>query len=246
MLRTRFAFGRCWVRISAGTQVNLAEVFVVFLSFSRQMSGQATNGCFQILFSSPFVYHPTIRLQADLIMKKRLKITHRNYIRLCIDFIYIYPLNHFTDYVLLCILNINSSSFIYFTLVVPVLNQISTTPWRRMGEWMYRSTYSWPRHRLEVNGQLHFAVLLNAIYKQVKVIIWEERRWGILPTSLWTSCCALSSSCMARQAGAVRGLNLTSFGILFTDIDHRGLHAMEYTLSALVKLFLKSHLFLIL
>jgi hypothetical protein len=24
-----------------------------------------------------------------------------------------------------------------------------------MGEWMYRSTFSWPRHLLEVNGQLH-------------------------------------------------------------------------------------------
>jgi hypothetical protein len=24
--------------------------------------------------------------------------------------------------------------------------QLSTTPWRRMGEWMYRSTYSWPQH----------------------------------------------------------------------------------------------------
>jgi hypothetical protein len=23
---------------------------------------------------------------------------------------------------------------------------LSTTPWRRMGEWMYRSTYSWPQH----------------------------------------------------------------------------------------------------
>jgi hypothetical protein len=26
--------------------------------------------------------------------------------------------------------------------VVPVLNQLSTAPWRRMGEWMYRSTFS--------------------------------------------------------------------------------------------------------
>jgi hypothetical protein len=24
-----------------------------------------------------------------------------------------------------------------------------------MGEWMYRSTFSWPRHYLEVSGQLH-------------------------------------------------------------------------------------------
>jgi hypothetical protein len=30
--------------------------------------------------------------------------------------------------------------------VVPVLNSLNTTPWRRMGEWMYISTYSWPRN----------------------------------------------------------------------------------------------------
>jgi hypothetical protein len=30
--------------------------------------------------------------------------------------------------------------------VVPVLNYLSTTPWRRMGEWLYKSTFSWPRH----------------------------------------------------------------------------------------------------
>jgi hypothetical protein len=30
--------------------------------------------------------------------------------------------------------------------VVPLLNQLSTTPWRRMGEWMFRFTFSWPRH----------------------------------------------------------------------------------------------------
>jgi hypothetical protein len=28
----------------------------------------------------------------------------------------------------------------------PVPNLRSTLPWRRMGEWMYRSTFSWPRH----------------------------------------------------------------------------------------------------
>jgi hypothetical protein len=30
-----------------------------------------------------------------------------------------------------------------------------TTPWRRMTEWMYRSIYSWPWHKLEVSDQLH-------------------------------------------------------------------------------------------
>jgi hypothetical protein len=32
--------------------------------------------------------------------------------------------------------------------VVPVLNQLSTTPLRSVKEWMYRSTFSWPRHYL--------------------------------------------------------------------------------------------------
>jgi hypothetical protein len=30
--------------------------------------------------------------------------------------------------------------------VIPVLSELSTTPWRHMGEWMYRSTFSWPWH----------------------------------------------------------------------------------------------------
>jgi hypothetical protein len=39
--------------------------------------------------------------------------------------------------------------------VVPVLNQLCTMPWRRMGVWEYRSIYSWPWHWLEVSGQFH-------------------------------------------------------------------------------------------
>jgi hypothetical protein len=39
--------------------------------------------------------------------------------------------------------------------VVPVLNILSTMPWRRMREWMYRPTFSWPRHYLEVSDKLH-------------------------------------------------------------------------------------------
>jgi hypothetical protein len=42
---------------------------------------------------------------------------------------------------------------------VPVLNWLSITPWRRMGEWMYRSTYSW----LVRDGQLHNPVALLAV-----------------------------------------------------------------------------------
>jgi hypothetical protein len=44
---------------------------------------------------------------------------------------------------------------VLYSKVAPVLNEWSTTPWRRMGEWMYRFTFSWPRHQLEVSGQLH-------------------------------------------------------------------------------------------
>jgi hypothetical protein len=33
-------------------------------------------------------------------------------------------------------------------------------PWRRMGEWMYRSTFSWPRHYLEMSSNLHAPVAL--------------------------------------------------------------------------------------
>jgi hypothetical protein len=39
--------------------------------------------------------------------------------------------------------------------VVPVLNKLTTTQRRRTGEWMYRSTYSWPQHYFEVSGQLY-------------------------------------------------------------------------------------------
>jgi hypothetical protein len=44
--------------------------------------------------------------------------------------------------------------------VESVLNLISATPWRRVGEWMYRSTFSWPRYYLEV--QLYAMVALTA------------------------------------------------------------------------------------
>jgi hypothetical protein len=47
--------------------------------------------------------------------------------------------------------------------VVPVLNWLRITPWRRMGEWMYRSTFSWPRHQLEVSGQLHAPAALPPV-----------------------------------------------------------------------------------
>jgi hypothetical protein len=58
--------------------------------------------------------------------------------------------------------DINSPLYVYSLYrynvkgkIVSVLNKLSSTPWRRMGEWMYRSSFSWPRHYLEQSGQLH-------------------------------------------------------------------------------------------
>jgi hypothetical protein len=36
----------------------------------------------------------------------------------------------------------------------PVINELITTTLRCMGEWIYTSTFSWNRHKLEVSGQL--------------------------------------------------------------------------------------------
>jgi hypothetical protein len=40
---------------------------------------------------------------------------------------------------------------------------LSTTSRRCMGEWMYRSTFPWPRHSLEVSGQLHTPAALTPV-----------------------------------------------------------------------------------
>jgi hypothetical protein len=37
----------------------------------------------------------------------------------------------------------------YFIIIV-----CGDPEWRRMGEWMYSSTH-WPRHQMEMSGQLH-------------------------------------------------------------------------------------------
>jgi hypothetical protein len=44
-------------------------------------------------------------------------------------------------------------------------------PWRCMGEWMYKSSFSWPRHWLEVSGQLHSSAALPP--------------WGKSPCTHW-------------------------------------------------------------
>jgi hypothetical protein len=58
-----------------------------------------------------------------------------------------------------------------------MLNQSSITPWRRMGEWIYRSTFSWPRHYLEVSGQLHAHAALP-LGKEPPVSIGSEVGWA--------------------------------------------------------------------
>jgi hypothetical protein len=64
--------------------------------------------------------------------------------------------------------------------VVPVLNILSTTHWRRMKEWVYRSTFSWPRHQLEVSGQLQApAALPRGKAPGTPWIGWVDPRAGL-------------------------------------------------------------------
>jgi hypothetical protein len=67
--------------------------------------------------------------------------------------------------------------------VVPVL-KLSTTPWRRMGECIYRSTFSWPRHELEVSGQLHVPAALSSGKEPPVSIVYEI---GWTPEPVWTT-----------------------------------------------------------
>jgi hypothetical protein len=53
-----------------------------------------------------------------------------------------------------------------------------------MGEWMYRSTYSWPRHQLEVRGQLHGPSALSP-RKELSVPIDWNAGWA--PEPVWTT-----------------------------------------------------------
>jgi hypothetical protein len=53
-----------------------------------------------------------------------------------------------------------------------------------MGEWMYRSAFSWPRHKLELSGQLHAPAALPP-GKEPPVPIGEEGRWT--PEPVWTT-----------------------------------------------------------
>jgi hypothetical protein len=61
--------------------------------------------------------------------------------------------------------------------VVPVLNQLSTTLWRRMAEWRYRFTFSWPRQQLEVSDQLHAPAALPP-RKEPPVPTASEAGWA--------------------------------------------------------------------
>jgi hypothetical protein len=48
-----------------------------------------------------------------------------------------------------------NSRFTFNMLSPYFLRQKKKRPWRRMGEWMHRSTFYWSRHYLEVSAQLH-------------------------------------------------------------------------------------------
>jgi hypothetical protein len=61
-------------------------------------------------------------------------------------------------------------------IVVPALDQLSTRPWRRMGELMYRSTFSWPRNLLDMSGHFHALALAP---------IGQEAEWA--PEPVWTT-----------------------------------------------------------
>jgi hypothetical protein len=58
--------------------------------------------------------------------------------------------------------------------VVPLLCYLSITPWRCMSEWMYRSTFSSPRHLLEVSDHLYTPAALPP-GKQPSVPIGQEQ-----------------------------------------------------------------------
>jgi hypothetical protein len=53
-----------------------------------------------------------------------------------------------------------------------------------MGECMYRSTFLWPRHSLEVNGQLHASAALPLV-KEPPLPIGLEAGWT--PEPVWTT-----------------------------------------------------------
>jgi hypothetical protein len=57
-------------------------------------------------------------------------------------------------------------------------------PWKRMGERMYRSIFSWPRHYFEVSGQLHAPAALHP-GKEPPVPIGQEAGW--VPEPVWTT-----------------------------------------------------------
>jgi hypothetical protein len=57
-------------------------------------------------------------------------------------------------------------------------------PWRPVGEWMYRSAFSWPRHLLKMSSQLHASAALPS-RKELPVPIGYEAGWT--PEPVWTT-----------------------------------------------------------
>jgi hypothetical protein len=52
-----------------------------------------------------------------------------------------------------------------------------------MGAWMYKSKFSWPRHWLEVGGELHVPVALSP-GKELLALSGQEVGWA--PEPVWT------------------------------------------------------------
>jgi hypothetical protein len=70
---------------------------------------------------------------------------------------------------------------VYHKGKVPVLNELSTKPWRCMGECVYSYTFSWPVHLLEVCGQLHAPAALPPGKKP----LYPLDRTGWTPEPVW-------------------------------------------------------------
>jgi hypothetical protein len=72
------------------------------------------------------------------------------------------------------------SAHMYINKIVPVLNWLSITPWKRMGEWRYRSKYSWSRHLFSQNiflTQIQICGSHTSDYKKkTNSVAWVRRR----------------------------------------------------------------------
>jgi hypothetical protein len=92
--------------------------------------------------------------------------------------------------------------------VVPVLNQLSTTPWRSKGVWMNGPTFFWPRHEMEVSVQF---------YPRKKSIVPMEKRLAGLRKWKFLTLPRLELSPLGRPALVSRYTDCTTAGLRFRD-----------------------------